>query len=175
MSNDKSVENLNITKLMIYTLAFLSISAILILFLILPKLQEFKLLKERMNTQLLRNAGIKAKLDALQADVGLLNAQNAFAFKQFNTLFTQESLRAFLKLYLPNFILTKETPAKEKYLLQEYRVDTTIKNPMQFLRLTAAINKNKNLLRITMPVKLELRNENALNLHFRIKVYSLIK
>lgn len=174
MSNDKSLENLNIAKVLIYTLSFLFICAVLILLLLIPNLNSYKMLKIKLNTQSMHNARVKGQLDALKADIKNLQDTNFHTFKQYNTLFSEEDLAIFLKKYLKNIKMKSIKVEKEPYLHYEFEVSSVIKDPLEFLDLVENIHKNKNLLKIALPVSMELRSKNKLNLKFKIKVYSLL-
>lgn len=171
---DRSLENINIAKLLIYTLSFLFVCAALILFTLVPNFNEFKLLRIKMNTQLTHNARIKDQLDKLKADMRKLQDNNYYTFKQYNTLFSESDLKQFLQLYLKKVQIKALKVSKEDYLHYEFEVKAVIKDPQELLDLIANAYKNKNLIKIAFPVTLELRKADELDLCFRVKVYSLL-
>lgn len=175
MSMDKSLENLNIAKLLVYTLSFLFICAVLILFLLVPNFTEYKLLKTRLNNQLEHNQKVRNELNKVLADVKKLERDNYYSFKQYNTLFNQEDLKHFLEKYLRKVKLKPLKADKELYLGYLFEVEAVIKKPDEFLSFIKEAYKNKNLLKIDFPVIMSINRENKLNLSFKIKVYSLLE
>ncbi|EGK8129363.1 hypothetical protein IO384_001029, partial [Campylobacter lari] len=76
---DKSLEEADILKILIYSFSFVALCAILILFLIVPFLKDYKIEHSRLAAQQIQNTKALNELQALEKvirDFQSTNAQN---------------------------------------------------------------------------------------------------
>lgn len=94
---DKSLEELNILKIVIYVLSFITVCTALILFLLLPVLKDYKQTHLRKNSQAAIFNAAKAKLDTSENKISALRTENNKSLEQFEQQFNLTHFQNFLK------------------------------------------------------------------------------
>ncbi|EEP3374902.1 hypothetical protein HBL87_001833, partial [Campylobacter upsaliensis] len=88
---DKSFEEINVVKILVLTLSFISVCTALILFLLLPTLKAYKELSVRENSQIALLNATKAKLNASETKITQLKSENNKSLEQFQTSLNEKN------------------------------------------------------------------------------------
>ncbi|HEC1785875.1 TPA: hypothetical protein R1733_000708, partial [Campylobacter lari] len=127
---DKSLEEADILKILIYSFSFVALCAILILFLIVPFLKDYKIEHSRLAAQQIQNTKALNELQALEKVIRDFQSTNAQNLAQINAEFSQKELMDFMKNYFDdvkiNLIPIKK---RQEYLKYQFGVSVKMKNP----------------------------------------------
>ncbi|HEC1797180.1 TPA: hypothetical protein R1763_000601 [Campylobacter lari] len=168
---DKSLEEADILKILIYSFSFVALCAILILFLIVPFLKDYKIEHSRLAAQQIQNTKALNELQALEKVIRDFQSTNAQNLAQINAEFSQKELMDFMKNYFDdvkiNLIPIKK---KQEYLKYQFGVSVKMKNPQAFYSFLNDLQRYKNLIEISTPVEFK-SEEKHIDLKFRIKVF----
>ncbi|EAK5848058.1 hypothetical protein BAY65_07415 [Campylobacter lari] len=169
--NDKSLEEADVLKILIYSFSFVALCAILILFLIVPFLKDYKIEHSKLATQQIQNTKAINELQALEKVIDEFQKVNAQNLAQINTEFSQKELLEFMKNYFDdvkiNLIPIKK---QQEYLKYQFEANVKMKNPQAFYSFLNDLQGYKNLIEISTPVEFK-SEEKHINLKFKIKVF----
>lgn len=170
---DKSLEEIDILKLLIYIFSFISICTALILFLLLPILKEYKQLSLKENTQSAILIGFNSKLQSSRDKISLLRTENNHTLEQFDKTVDLQILENFLNKYMSNVDIKElKIENKEAYLKKIVNIKANIDNPSKFYLLINALENFDNLVKIIYPISLEAQKNKNIALSFNLKIYS---
>ncbi|MBM0637499.1 hypothetical protein LNU06_05690 [Campylobacter sp. VicNov18] len=169
---DKSLEEINLLKLLIYALSFISVCTALILFLLLPTLKNYQQASLRENSQFTILKAAKAKLNVSKDKISDLRNENNKSLDQFKQNFNIKNFNIFLQKYFKN-IEIKETNLEkpEKYLKNRLLIQATINNPRRLYDFIDALKNYNNLIKIDYPLKLKAA-EQGIIINLTLKIYS---
>ncbi|EAK9945600.1 hypothetical protein A0Y81_00540 [Campylobacter lari] len=169
--NDKSLEEADVLKILIYSFSFVALCAILILFLIVPFLKDYKIEHSRLVTQQIQNTKAINELQALEKVIDDFQKKNAQNLAQINAEFSQKELLEFMKHYFDdvkiNLIPIKQ---EQEYLKYQFGANVKMKNPQAFYSFLNDLQRYKNLIEVSTPVEFK-SEEKHINLKFKIKVF----
>ncbi|MBX1886598.1 hypothetical protein [Campylobacter peloridis] len=169
--NDKSLEEADVLKILIYSFSFIALCAILILFLIVPFLRDYKLEHSRLVVQQSQNIKALNELQAIETTIQNFKNTNAKNLAQINTEFSQDDFIKFMKNYFEDVSL-KSIPIEKssQYLKYQFHAQVKMLNPQAFYSFLNDLQKYKNLVEITTPVKFKSEKKH-INLEFKINVF----
>ncbi|AJC90248.1 hypothetical protein [Campylobacter subantarcticus] len=169
--NDKSLEEADVLKILIYSFSFVALCAILILFLIVPFLRDYKIEHSRLAAQQIQNTKALNELQALEKLIRDFQSTNVQNLAQINAEFSQKELLEFMKNYFDDVKINLIPIKKEQeYLKYQFGANVKIKNPQAFYSFLNDLQKYKNLIEISTPVEFK-SEEKHINLKFKIKVF----
>lgn len=174
MASDRSLEQLDITKLVLYAMGFIAVCAVLIIFLVMPVLKNYKSALSELSTQTHINKLINEDFQASLNRLEILKGENKDLLTQFDADFNATHLLKFLGKYFdePNLTEIKNNGAKQEYLQYEFNVSAILDNPKQFFSFIDALNTYQSLIRLETPVDLNSRDDGEIDISFMLKVYS---
>lgn len=174
MANDRSLEQIDLSKLVLYTLAFVALCGCLIMFLVMPTFKEYKKALSELSTQThinkLVNEDFQASLNRLEH----LKSENKALLEQFDADFNATHLLKFLDKYFDeaDFTEIKNNGAKQEYLQYEFNVSAILDHPKQFYSFIDALNTYQSLIKLESPLDLKSRDDGEIDISFMLKVYS---
>ncbi|EEC4842039.1 hypothetical protein G5F52_000369 [Campylobacter lari] len=169
--NDKSLEEADVLKILIYSFSFVALCAILILFLIVPFLKDYKIEHSRLSTQQIQNTKAINELQALEKVIDEFQKVNAQNLAQINAEFSQKELLEFMKNYFDDVKINLIPIKKEQeYLKYQFGANVKMKNPQAFYSFLNDLQRYKNLIEVSTPVEFK-SEEKHINLKFKIKVF----
>ncbi len=169
---DKSLEELNILKIIVYVLSFITVCTALILFLLLPVLKDYKQTHLRKNSQEAIFNAAKAKLDASENKLIILRTENNKSLEQFEQKFNLAHLQNFLEKYFENIQITElELDKKEKYLTHRINIRALINNPRRLYDFVDALAQYNNLIKIDYPMTLKA-SDHGIMINLNVQIYS---
>ncbi|WP_139451625.1 hypothetical protein [Campylobacter armoricus] len=169
--NDKSLEEADILKILIYSFSFVAICAVLILFLIIPFLKDYKIEYSRLAKQQIQNTKALNELQAIENVIAKFQNTYKQNLSQINTDFSQKEFIDYMKNYFDD-VKINLIPIKieQEYLKYQFNVNAKIKNPQAFYSFLKDLQKYKNLIEISAPVEFKSEGKH-INLKFKIKVF----
>lgn len=168
---DKSFEEINVLKLLILALSFISVCTALILFLLLPTLKEYKQISLKENSQTALLNSIKNKFQISEERVRLLRIENNKSLEQFQNSFNEEKFTLFLGNFFKKVQIKKLENNDEKYLKHSLLIQASMDNPKRLYDFIDALETFDNLIKIDYPLNLKAKNKEIL-LSFVVKIYS---
>lgn len=174
MASDRSLEQLDITKLVLYAMGFIAVCAVLIIFLVMPVLKNYKSALSELSTQTHINKLINEDFQISLNRLETLKNENKDLLAQFDADFNATHLLKFLGKYFdePNLTEIKNKGTKQEYLQYEFNVSAILDNPKQFFSFIDALNTYQSLIRLETPVDLNSRDDGEIDISFMLKVYS---
>lgn len=169
---DKSLEELNILKIIVYVLSFITVCTALILFLLLPVLKDYKQTHLRKNSQAAIFNAAKAKLDASENKLITLRTENNKSLEQFEQKFNLTHFQNFLEKYFKNIQVTElKLDKKEKYLTHRINIQASINNPRRLYDFIDALAQYNNLVKIDYPMTLKA-SDHGIMINLNVQIYS---
>ncbi len=169
---DKSLEEINILKLLIYALSFISVCTALILFLLLPTLKNYKQISIRENSQLAILKTTKSNLDFSKNKIAILKNENNKSLEQFKQNLNVSNLNIFLQKYFQNIKIQEiKIEKKEKYLKNQLEIKATMNNPRRLYDFIDALKNYNNLIKLDYPLNLKA-GEQGIMINLTLKIYS---
>ncbi|HEB9332862.1 TPA: hypothetical protein ACOS3E_000653 [Campylobacter coli] len=169
---DKSLEELNILKIIIYVLSFITVCTALILFLLLPLLKDYKQTNLRKNSQVAIFNAAKAKLDTSENKISTLRTENNKSLEQFEQNFNLTHFQNFLEKYFKNIQATElKLDKKEKYLTHRINIQASINNPRRLYDFIDALAQYNNLIKIDYPMTLKA-SDHGIMVDLNVQIYS---
>ncbi|HDX3451200.1 TPA: hypothetical protein ROD35_000155 [Campylobacter coli] len=169
---DKSLEELNILKIIIYVLSFITVCTALILFLLLPLLKDYKQANLRKNSQVAIFNAAKIKLDISENKINTLRTENNKSLEQFEQNFNLTHFQNFLEKYFKNIQATElKLDKKEKYLTHRINIQASINNPRRLYDFIDALAQYNNLVKIDYPMTLKA-SDHGIMVDLNVQIYS---
>lgn len=169
---DKSLEELNILKIIIYVLSFITVCTALILFLLLPLLKDYKQANLRKNSQVAIFNATKTKLDISENKINTLRTENNKSLEQFEQNFNLTHFQNFLEKYFKNIQATElKLDKKEKYLTHRINIQASINNPRRLYDFIDALAQYNNLVKIDYPMTLKA-SDHGIMINLNVQIYS---
>lgn len=174
MASDRSLDQIDASKLVLYVLLFVAVCAGLIILLVIPILKDYKNALNELSTQTHINALIDANFQESLSRLEQLKSENKAVLEQFDADFNASHLSKFLNKYFiePNLTPIKHSGAKAEYLQHEFNVSAILENPKQFYSFIEALNHYDNVIALETPINLKSTDEGDIDIHFTLKVYS---
>ena len=170
--SERSLDNIDLTKLFVYVLGFMALCAVLIVFLIMPVIRDYKKTVVQLGHQNNINIGINEKFQISKNRLDGLQNENKDILERFNTDFNESELLDFLNEYFVDSNLTKIPKAEQKYLQQEFNASAILDNPKKFYDFVNALQTYKNVIKLELPIDLRSREDGDIDIKFALKVYS---
>lgn len=171
--NDRSLEQINITKLVLYSLVFICLCGGLIMFLIMPILQDYKSSMAELSSQNGINYAVNESFQESLERVQGLEKDNKELLTQFDADFNKTHLVGFLENYFFEPVLSEiKHKKKSEYLLGEFNVSAVMDNPKIFYRFIEDLKSYQSLIKLETPIDLRSRDDGEIDIKFIIKVFS---
>ncbi|TNB56285.1 hypothetical protein FDW47_02265 [Campylobacter helveticus] len=167
---DKSFEEINIVKILILTLSFISVCTALILFLLLPTLKSYKELSLKDNSQTALLNATKAKLNASEDKIAVLRGENNKSLEQFQTNLNEKNFQLFLSQFFKNIEIKTLKNENELYLKHTLLVQADLASPKNLYDFIDALQNYDNLIKIDYPLNLKAK-KSGIELSFIAKIY----
>lgn len=168
---DKSFEEINVVKILVLTLSFISVCTALILFLLLPTLKAYKELSIRENSQIALLNATKAKLNASEDKLSQLRSENNKSLEQFQTTFDEKNFQVFLSKFFKKIQIKITKSQNEFYLKHTLLVSAYLDTPKNLYDFINALQSYDNLIKIDYPLNLKAQKE-GIKLSFVAKIYA---
>jgi len=168
---DRSLEEIDILKLFIYILIFIAVCGILIFFLLVPVLKEYKNLSLEQNSQIIHLAQTKEMLRMSEDKILNLRAENNKSLEQFEQKFNAQVFQSLLEKYFKEVQITEIKNPKENYLTHSFEIKANADSPNSLYNFLEDLNNFDYLVKINSPLLIKAVKE-GIELKFNAKIYS---
>jgi len=172
---DKSLEEFDIIKLLLFFLLFLAIAMGLILGLIVPDIREFKSTKGELASERARTQKIYEVLTNRENELANLRSDNRKILEAFAKPFSEERFVAHAGQFFEAVELEKQgqNEFEEGFTLYELTVTSKLQTPVQFYSFLESLNRYEAIVRTDFPIQM-WTEDGQIHAIFNIKVYELI-
>lgn len=174
-SIDRSLEKIDIMKLLIFLMVFIVITFGLIFLLIIPNVKEHRTLKAEHKRVLVHKTRVENLFLEREAELSKLKADNAHVIKAFRHAFTQSEFMEYAKKFFTDVRLSEVSKSGYQKEFTEYELNVTsaLKTPSNFYNFLEGLNRYSNIIQADFPIHLEATDKEHITSTFKIKVYDL--
>ncbi|MCF6172421.1 MAG: hypothetical protein L3J44_01315 [Campylobacteraceae bacterium] len=174
-NTDRSLEKINIIKLLIFLSIFIIITMFLVLALILPNVKQYRSYKNQYNSALVHKTKVQNVLDARIKEIKKLRVDNAKVFNSFKHKFKKPEFVLFANKFFDKVALkeVKKSIHKKEFKIYELNVTSALKTPVNFYKFLNGLNHYQNMVQADFPINLK-SNGQTIRATFKIKVFGLV-
>jgi len=171
---DKSMEKIDIVKLLIYLLVFIVIALFMILFVIVPNIKEYRASKAIYKKASIHKMRVENILKDREAELSDLSSENRRAITSFMHKFSTDNFIEYASKFFSKVSLTQVDKKAYKKEFVEYRlkVSSSLKTPTNFYLFLEGLNRYENIVQADFPIFMESNATNIIS-SFTIKVYDI--
>jgi competence protein ComGC len=171
---DKSMEKIDVIKLLIYLLVLIVVTLFMILFVIIPNVREYKesqLIDKKASVHQDRVQNI---LSDRNIELSNLSSENRRAIIAFMHEFSADSFMDYAAKFFTQVSLVQldKKAHKEEFVEYELKVTTSLKSPVNFYQFLEGLNRYENIVQADFPIYME-SNESKISTVFTIKVFDI--
>lgn len=173
MKLDKSLENLDPVKMLLFFLVFVAISLIVIFVFIVPSVKEYKSVKVQYNRH---EVSLNRMEEVLSSKKNILQKelkQNSHILNSLSNGFNKSSFLTYAKKFFKDVKVTKvSTISSDKgYSVYELNVTSAIDSPSSFYSFLDGLKSYENIIKADFPITMKADGK-MINSNFNIKVYN---
>lgn len=171
---DRSLDKIDIMKLLIFLMIFLVITFVFVFLLIIPNVKEHRILQAEYKRVLVHKTRVENLFLEREAELSKLKAENVHIIKAFKHPFTQEEFMRYASKFFTQVSLMEVTKSdyKKEFIEYELNVTSTLKTPSNFYNFLEGLNQYDSIVQADFPIHLESTKE-SISSTFKIKVYDL--
>jgi len=171
---DKSMEKIDIVKLLIYLLIFIVMTLFMILVVIVPNVKELRASKSLHNTAQVHKMRVENILNDRKIEFSELNSENRRAIISFMHKFSVENFIKYAGGFFTQVSLVEldKKAYKKEFIEYELRVSSSLESPVNFYLFLEGLNRYENIVQADFPIHMESNNSKITAL-FAIKVYDI--
>ena len=171
---DKSMEKIDIVKLLIYLLVFIVVTLFMILFVIVPNIKEYRASKAIYKKASIHKMRVENILNDREAELSDLSSKNRRAITSFMHKFSADNFIEYASKFFSKVSLTQVDKKVYKKEFVEYRlkVSSSLKTPTNFYLFLEGLNRYENIVQADFPILME-SNASSIVSSFTIKVYDI--
>ena len=171
---DKSMDKIDILKLLIYLLVFIVMTFFMILLVIVPNIREFKASKSLNNTAFVHKIRVQNVLDDRKKEYKALNSENRRVIISFMHKFSADNFIKYASQFFTRVSLIEldKKVHKKEFVEYELKVSSSLKSPTNFYLFLEGLNRYENIVQADFPISME-SNNSMISAIFSIKVYDI--
>jgi NAD-dependent DNA ligase len=171
---DKSLEEFDIVKLLLFLLLFLAITLFMILALIVPNIKEHKQQKSLHSFERTTTLRVEELLRERESELQTLRGENRKVIEAFVERFDEAEFLRFAQAFFTQASLEKvaQTEHEEDFMRYELKVTSLLETPSKFYDFLEALNRYENIVKADFPIQMEAQ-EGLIYATFSIKVFEL--
>lgn len=174
MSKDRSLQNIDVTKLLIYVLLFIVACLVMIFGFLVPNIKEYKQVKYESRMQIAASAQTQRIYDAKSKALNEIKQNDKAVLDALKNKFDADKFAQFASKYFTNVNLSepKEAAKNGEISVYELTVTGSMKTPAKFYEFMNALQSYENIVKIDLPIKMRKEAEK-IDATFGVKIYSL--
>ena len=174
MSKDRSLQNIDVTKLLIYVLLFIVACLVMIFGFLVPNTKEYKQVKYESRMQIAASAQTQRIYDAKSKALNEIKQNDKAVLDALESKFDADKFAQFASKYFTNVNLSepKEAAKNGEMSVYELTVTGSMKTPAKFYEFMDALQSYENIVKIDLPIKMHKEAEK-IDATFGVKIYSL--
>ncbi len=171
---DKSMEKIDIIKLLSFLLIFMLIAILSILLVIVPNIKEYRASKTIYKRAFVHQARVENVLRERDEELRDLNSKNRRVVISFLHQFSTDNFIKYAGKFFTQVTLEKvdKKVYKNDFIEYELKVTSSLKSPTNFYDFLEGLNRYDNIVEANFPIHLE-SNSSKINSTFTIKVYDV--
>lgn len=171
---DRSLEKIDIMKLLIFLMVFIVVTFTFVFVLIIPNVKEHRILQAEYKRVLVHKTRVENLFYERETELSKLKAENVHIIGAFKHPFTQEEFMRYAGKFFAQVSLTEVTKSEYKKEFVEYELNVTsmLKTPTNFYNFLEGLNRYASIVQADFPIHLESSKESITST-FKIKVYDL--
>lgn len=174
MSKDRSLQNIDVTKLLIYVLLFIVACLVMIFGFLVPNIKEYKQVKYESRMQIAASAQTQRIYDAKSKALNEIKQNDKAVLDALESKFDADKFAQFASKYFTNVNLSepKEAAKNGEISVYELTVTGSMNTPAKFYEFMDALQSYENIVKIDLPIKMRKEAEK-IDATFGVKIYSL--
>ena len=174
MSKDRSLQNIDVTKLLIYVLICIIACLAMIFGLLVPSIKEYKQVKYESRMQIAASAQTQRLYDAKSKALNEIKQNDKAQLDALENKFDADKFTQFASKYFENVNLSelKEASKNGEISVYELTVTGSMKTPAKFYEFMDALQSYENIVKIDFPIKMR-KDSEKIDASFGVKIYSL--
>jgi len=171
---DKSMEKIDIVKLLVYLLIFIVITLFMILFVIVPNVKEYRSSKAVYKKSLVHKMRVENILDDRNIEYSNLNSENIRAITSFMHKFSTDNFIKYAGTFFTQVSLVEvdKKAHKKEFIEYKLKVSSSLSSPTSFYAFLEGLNRYENIIQADFPIHMEA-NGTKISSAFTIKVYDI--
>lgn len=171
---DKSLQELDPVKMLLFFLVFLAISFLIIFVLIVPNMKEYKSVKALYSRNEMATMRIKNNLNAKESELQKIAQNNQKLLDALIIKFNEQKFTQYANKFFQNVTLKKSTQqaTHKGFLVYELNVSSSIQSPQNFYDFLNGLASYESVIKADFPIKM-VADSNIIQSNFNIKVYNL--
>ena len=156
MSKDRSLQNIDVTKLLIYVLLFIVACLVMIFGFLVPNIKEYKQVKYESRMQIAASAQTQRIYDAKSKALNEIKQNDKAVLDALENKFDADKFAQFASKYFTNVNLSepKEAAKNGEISVYELTVTGSMKTPAKFYEFMDALQSYENIVKIDLPIKM---------------------
>ena len=174
MSKDRSLQNIDVTKLLIYVLLFIVACLVMIFGFLVPNIKEYKQVKYESRMQIAASAQTQRIYDAKSKALNEIKQNDKAVLDALENKFNADKFAQFASKYFTNVNLSEPKEAAKNGDISVYELTVTgsMKTPAKFYEFMDALQSYENIVKIDLPIKMR-KDAKKIDATFGVKIYSL--
>ena len=174
-SIDRSLEKIDLMKLLIFLMVFIVITFGLIFILIIPSVKEHRALKAEHKRVLVHKTRVENLYLERESELSKLKSDNAHSIKAFKHTFLKEEFLTYTRTFFSDVHLSEisKSDFQKEFTEYELNVTSSLKTPTNFYTFLEGLNRYSNIIQADFPIHLESNTKDNITSTFKIKVYDL--
>ena len=171
---DKSMERIDVVKLLIYLLVFIVIALFMILVVIVPNVKEYRASKKIYKKEFMHKLRVENILNERKKELKNLQIENKRAITSFVHKFSTDNFIKYAGKFFDKVTLVKvdKKGYKKEFVEYELKVSSSLKTPTNFYNFLEGLNRYENIVQADFPILME-SNASKISSTFTIKVYDI--
>ena len=171
---DRSLEKIDIMKLLLFLMAFIVITFSIVFLMIIPNVKDHRTLQTEYKRVLVHKTRVENLYLEREAELSKLKVENDAVIKAFKHVFTQEEFITYARKFFAEVHLTQITKSeyKKEFVEYELNVTSTLKTPTNFYSFLEGLNRYSSIVQADFPIHLE-SGKDSITSTFKLKVYDL--
>lgn len=171
---DKSMEKIDIVKLLLYLLIFIVSTLFMILIVIVPNIKDYRASKIVYKKAFVHKMRVESVLTDRDNELRNLSTENRRAITSFVHKFSTDNFIKYAGKFFNEVTLVEveKKGYKKEFVEYELRVSSSLKSPTNFYDFLEGLNRYENIIQADFPIRME-SNESKISSAFTIKVYDI--
>ncbi len=170
---DKSLDELDPVKMLLFFLAFVAISLFIIFIFIVPSVKEYKSVKMDYKRQEMSTNHTQQDLNSKQKRLKSVLQKNEHTINALSNQFDKDKFLLHVKKFFKKASLSKSSAKldNQNYNIYELNVTSMLDSPSSFYKFLDSLSSYENIIKADFPITMKA-NGRVIDSTFNIKVYN---
>lgn len=168
--SDRSLEDIDIAKLLIFITIFLIVNILMIFGFLVPNIKDYKQIQAEHSSQKSALAKINKNFQNTLDELKDIEKSNEFTLKSINNKFDEKLFIVFASQFFENVQLSKIHSENSDFYRYKLNVSTSMDTPSRFYEFLDALKRFENVVKIDFPITMKAEN-SIINTTFNVRIY----